>query len=211
MKRLIGTPVPLVRPRLLLRRAVNLMITICHFMYWRPRFAAFGFRSSLGRCRMLTNPKAIHIGRKVHIRSGARLEVVGPDNGKARLFIGDGASAQYDFHCAAACSVTIGEKVLIAGRVYITDHDHKFDDPELCAAECGRLYAAPVVVGQGAWLCEGCVILKGVTIGERAVVAANAVVTHDVEPWTIVGGVPARVIGRVSHVSHKNVAMVLGP
>lgn len=52
-----------------------------------------------------------------------------------------------------------------------------------------------------AWLGEGCVILKGVKVGERAVVGANAVVTKDVLPFTVVGGVPARVIRDIDECS----------
>jgi acetyltransferase-like isoleucine patch superfamily enzyme len=51
-----------------------------------------------------------------------------------------------------------------------------------------------VVIGDGAWLGEGCVILKGVKVGQRAVIGANAVVTKDVPSFAIVGGIPARVI-----------------
>lgn len=50
-----------------------------------------------------------------------------------------------------------------------------------------------MVIEDGAWLGEGCAILKGVTVGQRAVVGANAVVTRDVAPFTVVGCVPARV------------------
>lgn len=168
-----------------------------NYLWWRPRFGAFGFRSRLGRVRLLTGPRRIHIGKRVSIRSGARLEAVGEDTGEARIVIGDGSSAQFDFHCGAAKSVVIGKDVLIAGRVYITDHDHACDDPALPVSKCTKLVTEPVVIGDGAWLGEGCVILKGVKVGERAVVGANAVVTHDVEPWTVVGGVPAKFIKRL--------------
>jgi len=144
---------------------------------------------------MLTNPRAISIGKKVLIRKGARLEAVGePDGGRPKITIGEGTAIQFYFHCGAAESVTIGKNVLISGRVYITDHDHVFDDPELPARNCSKLKSAPVVIEDGVWLGEGCVILKGVTVAERAVVGANAVVTKDVPPFTVVGGVPARVI-----------------
>ncbi len=52
-----------------------------------------------------------------------------------------------------------------------------------------------VVIGEYAWLCSRCIILPGVSIGKGAVVASGAVVTKDVEPYTIVGGVPAKKIG----------------
>jgi len=167
-------------------------------MYWRFRFGSFGFGSRVDRCRLLTNPRGIHICRRVFIRGGARLEAFGQGSGDGPILrIGDRTSAQFDLHCGAALSVTIGNDVLIAGRVYITDHDHRFDREERSPGQAGELLCKPVAIRDGAWLGEGCVILKGVTVGERAVVGANAVVTHDVPPWTVVGGVPARVIRRL--------------
>jgi len=151
---------------------------------------------------MLTNPRAISIGKKVLIRKGARLEAVGePDGGRPKITIGEGTVIQFYFHCGAAKSVTIGKNVLISGRVFVTDHDHVFDDHQLPARKCHELKSAPVVIEDGAWLGEGCVILKGVTVGERAVVGANAVVTKDVPPFTVVGGVPARIIHNIDECS----------
>jgi len=68
--------------------------------------------------------------KKVLIRKGARLETVDHCDGtKPKLIIGDNTSIHFYFHCGAAESVTIGNDVLIAGRVYITHHDHVFDEP----------------------------------------------------------------------------------
>lgn len=182
----------------LLRRSINLVTAGANYVWRRPRFGRFGWRSRLGRCDLLTNPRAIHIGKKVEIRKGARLEAVGPwDGSRPKLVIGDGTIIHFYFHCGAAESITIGRDVLIAGRVYITDHDHVFDDPDVPARRCKQLSIAPVVIEDGAWLGEGCVILKGVRVGRRAVVGANAVVTKDVPPFTIVGGVPARTIKEI--------------
>ena len=177
------------------KRCLNLITALWHYARWCWRFHSFGWRSRLGRCDMLTRPAAIHIGRKVLIRKGARLEVVGDWDGQApKLTIGDGSAIQFYFHCGAAESVVIGKNVLIAGRVYITDHDHSFDDPKTSARKDHRLISKPVVIEDEAWLGEGCAILKGVTIGRRAVVGANAVVTRDVPAFSVVGGVPAKVL-----------------
>ncbi|MCU0914609.1 MAG: acyltransferase [Planctomycetes bacterium] len=175
------------------------MGAIWHYLRWRWRFHSFGWRSRLGRCDLLTNPRAIAIGRRVLIRKGARLEAIGPSaNGTPKLIIGDGTSIQFYFHCGAAGRVTIGRNVLMGGRVYITDHDHSYAEPQMSARESPRLTIAPVEIGDGAFLGEGCVILKGVRVGKRAVVAANAVVTRDVPDFTVVAGVPARVVKSVS-------------
>jgi acetyltransferase-like isoleucine patch superfamily enzyme len=180
------------------RRLMNLVTAFWHYVYWGRRFHSFGWRSYLGRCDMLTNPQAIAIGRSVLIRKGARLEAVGSDlSDGPKLIIGDGTAIQFYFHCGAAGRVTIGRNVLIGGRVYITDHDHSYDEPDLSAQESPRLKVAPVEIGDGAFLGEGCVILKGVRVGKRAVVAANAVVTRDVPDFSVAAGVPARVIKSV--------------
>lgn len=180
---------------MLLRRLSNLTIAVWNYVRWRGRFHSFGWRSRLGRCDMLTNPRAISIGRNVLIRKGARLEAVGPDTaGGPRLIIGDGTAIQFYFHCGAAAGVKIGRNVLMGGRVYITDHDHCFDDGDLSARESPRLTVAPVEICDGAFLGEGCAILKGVRVGKRAVVAANAVVTRDVPDFAVVAGVPAKII-----------------
>ena len=180
---------------MLFYRITNLMTAAFHYSRWFWRFYSFGWRSRLGCPDMLTNPKAISIGNKVLIGKGARLEAVGQWDGKApKITIGDGTAIQLYFHCGAAESVIIGENVLISGRVYISDHNHRFDHPDLPPSRCQELITAPVVIEDGAWLGEGCVVLKGVTIGHRAVVGANAVVTKDVPAYTVVAGVPARII-----------------
>ena len=63
---------------------------------------------------------------------------------------------------------------------------HVVDDPGFAAV------FEPIVVGDRAWIALGATVLGGVTIGEGAIVAAGAVVTHDVEPYAVVGGVQAR-------------------
>jgi acetyltransferase-like isoleucine patch superfamily enzyme len=171
---------------------------LLHYIRWSRKFHAFGWGSHIVNPDSLHKTEAISIGRSVMIGKGARIEAVGKwDRKEPKIVIGDGTSIQGYFHCGAAASVRIGRDVLIAGRVYISDHDHVYDDAQLPPARIRALTTKPVVIGDGTWLGEGCVILKGVTIGERAVVGANAVVICDVLPLTVVGGVPARLIQRV--------------
>jgi len=179
-------------------RSCNFCAVVINQLRWRWRFYKFGWRSHLGKCDTLVNPRYISIGRQVNICKRARLEVVDVEKGnRPVLTIGDGTYIHSYFHCGAAEKVTIGKNVLIAGRVYISDHDHKYDDSELPMGWKGKLITKPVTIEDEVWLGEGCAVLKGVTIGKRAVVGANAVVTKDVPPYTVVAGVPARVIRKI--------------
>lgn len=89
--------------------------------------------------------------------------------------------------------ITIGERVHISFSVKILTLQHDLDDPEY------KAIGGPVVIGNRVCLNTNAIVLPGVTIGEGAVVAAGAVVTKDVEPYAIVGGVPAKLLRWRSH------------
>jgi acetyltransferase-like isoleucine patch superfamily enzyme len=84
--------------------------------------------------------------------------------------------------------LTIGKNVNLSSEVMIWTAQHDYRDPEF-----GTMFK-PAEINDYAWLGPRCIILPGVTVGEGAVVAAGAVVTKDVEPYTVVGGVPAQKI-----------------
>ncbi len=88
--------------------------------------------------------------------------------------------------------VTIGDGCQIGHNVVFATLNHGLQ-PE----ERGITYPAPIVLGKNVWVGSNSTILQGVTIGDNAVIAAGAVVTKDVEPGTIVGGVPARFIKKI--------------
>ncbi|HZZ74648.1 MAG TPA: DapH/DapD/GlmU-related protein [Puia sp.] len=85
--------------------------------------------------------------------------------------------------------ITIEDNVQIGPRVNLVTENHSLDP-----AERDSLLLNPVIIKRNAWIGAAATILPGVTIGENAVVAAGAVVTKDVAPNTIVGGVPAKFI-----------------
>ena len=119
-----------------------------------------------------------------NLRYGAYVEIV---NG-GKLTIGQGA-CNVGLTIMCAKEVTIGNGVRIGRNVSIRD----WNGPHVIINEHYRNHA-PVHICDHVWLCTGCSIMPGVTIGEGAVVAANATVTKDVPPHSLVGGSPAKVL-----------------
>jgi len=93
----------------------------------------------------------------------------------------------------ASGGLTIGCRVLVAAHAVITTRGH----PE-ALPRWGHVVDAPVAIEDDVWIGAGAIVLPGVTVGEGAIVAAGAVVTRDVPPRTIVGGVPAERIRDVT-------------
>ena len=124
-------------------------------------------------------------GNKVYnLRYGAYIEIV---NG-GKLTIGQGA-CNVGLTIMCATEITIGNGVRIGRNVSIRD----WNGPHVIINDTYRNHA-PVHIGDHCWLCSGCTIMPGVTIGEGSVIAANATVTKDVPPYSLVGGSPAKVL-----------------
>lgn len=125
---------------------------------------------------------AVGLGQYIHTAGRPR-----PDRPGIRI----GARSVINRGCCldGRGGLTIGDDVSISPGVWLLTDQHDMNDPDFPEV------LAPVVVGDYAWLGSRAMVLPGVTIGEGAVVAAGAVVTRDVAPYTVVGGVPARPIG----------------
>lgn len=156
-------------------------------VFYRPRFSPCGKLLRVGRgVRILKKDGTIAIGDKVQLHRGVKLSCYGA-HGKAQLTIGGGTAIgdRTEIHCGER--VQIGRDCNISWDCCIMDRDyHKLDSEE----EVVR----PVTIGDRCWIGCNSLILKGVTLGEGAVVAAGSVVTKDVPARTLVGGNPARVI-----------------
>jgi acetyltransferase-like isoleucine patch superfamily enzyme len=117
--------------------------------------------------------------------------------GAARIRIGSGSFLNLGVMVAALERVEIGDHCMFANGCFITDADHRFDDPLRPVPWQGFTTKGPTRIGDNVWCGANVVITSGVTIGERCVIGANSVVTHDVPAFSVVAGVPARVIGQV--------------
>ncbi|MCS3767084.1 acetyltransferase-like isoleucine patch superfamily enzyme [Aeromonas hydrophila] len=141
--------------------------------------------------------KFLKIGRGFTTGRYCRLEAHGPE-GK-NIIIGERCQINDSVHIAAADSIVIGDDVLIASRVFITDLNHgnysgeEHSHPDSISRE-RTLHTKPVVIGSNVWLGEGVVVLPGVTIGKSSIIGANSVVSRDIPANSIAVGNPARVI-----------------
>lgn len=148
--------------------------TIRLFLYRNLFRVRIGKDSSIHWRAEFNQPAGVSIGRNTIIGNDAFLD------GRMPHFLA--WRKQHGF------PITIGNNVSIAGEVRIYTMEHDIDSPDF--AEVG----APVVIEDYAVLGTRVTILPGVTIGKGAVVASGAVVTKDVDPYTVVGGVPATFI-----------------
>lgn len=104
----------------------------------------------------------------------------------AYSFIGPGASIYPKVH--------IGKLTMLAGGVTIVGGDHNYRKPGVPIVFSGRDKLEPTYIGDDVWIGTHSIIMTGVKIGDGAIVAAGSVVTKNVEPYSIVGGVPAKFI-----------------
>lgn len=162
-------------------------------------FASFGLGSWIVEPATVLARHRIHVGSGVTINAGSWLSVVEEHGGRRYapvLRVGDGTQLGHDLVIACIGEVTIGREVLASDRVFIGDTYHDFRDPDTAILHQPLADPRPVRIGDGAFLGVNAVVLPGVTIGDRAYVAAGAVVTADVPANTVVAGNPARVIRR---------------
>jgi acetyltransferase-like isoleucine patch superfamily enzyme len=138
---------------------------------YKRRFAAFGTGSSYDpTTSTIGDLENFHIGRNVFI-------------GPHAILSADGVS------------VTIGDDTIIGPGLCIMAGDHEFRSAGISFRDSRRGRNEPVVIRRNVWIGARVTILKGVTIGDAAVIGAGAVVTSDIPPYAIALGVPARVVG----------------
>ena len=128
------------------------------------------------------------LGRWVHLGDGTSLRCH-----EGTLEIGDKVVFGRNNVVNAYLDVSIGATSIVADMVYVTDFDHVFADADTPIKDQG-IVKAPVRIGADVWLGTKVSVVRGTRIGDGSVVAANAVVTRDLPPYSIAAGVPARVI-----------------
>jgi len=122
--------------------------------------------------------------------------ITAPD--RARVHIGSGTFVNLGVMVAAMELVEIGDHCMFANGCFVTDADHRFDDPGRPVTWQGFTTRGPTRIGDNVWCGANVVVTSGVTIGERSVIGANSVVTADIPPFSVAVGAPARVIRTIT-------------
>lgn len=135
----------------------------------------------------------LQLGEGAHLEPGVWL------TGGGRIEIGAGTFLNRNVMVAAVDEVAIGEHCMFANGCFVTDGNHRFDDPEKPVPWQGFDSKGPTRIGDNVWCGANVVITSGVTVGRRSVIGANSVVTTDIPDLSIAAGAPARVLRAVTY------------
>ena len=148
-----------------------------------PSIVILGPADIEGTCRL-------NLGRNLMLYPGLYFET----RGSAVIEIGDDVVISRGTHLVAHSGIKIGAGSMIGEYSSIRDGNHR-RDASGAIRDTGH-DSAPISIGKFVWIGRGVMILPGVTIGDRATVGANAVVTRDVPAGVLVAGVPAKIISK---------------
>ncbi len=146
---------------------------------------------------LIRGAERIAVGSDVFIDHRAYLSA-GTVNAR-RGYISMGNNVEIGPYCVlwGGGGIEIGDNVHLGAHVHLTSQQGRFENVD-CPEDAGRLRidCAPIYIGDEVLIYSGAIVVPGVKIGRRAIVAAGAVVTHDVPPDSIAAGVPARIVSR---------------
>ena len=156
----------------------------------------YGSRIQMAKINSLTGRIEIDLFSDAKCRIGNFLMTAGPFyikcTDKAEITIGDNCFFNHNCSLTAAENIVIGNQCMFANNFVVVDHDHDRKDGKILE----ELVSAPVKIGNNVWCGANVTVLKGVTIGDGAVIAAGSVVNRDVAAYSVVAGVPARKISK---------------
>jgi acetyltransferase-like isoleucine patch superfamily enzyme len=119
--------------------------------------------------------------------------------GSARIRIGAGSFLNVGVMVAALELVEIGDHCMLANGCFVTDGNHRFDDPDRPVPWQGFTSKGPTRIGDNVWCGVNVVVASGVSIGERSVIGANSVVTSDIPSFSVAAGAPARLLRTIEY------------
>jgi acetyltransferase-like isoleucine patch superfamily enzyme len=170
------------------------------FVFYNAKIIRFPFR--------IRGKRLIKVGEGFTTGFNCRIDAYTKSNKKLVIDIGKNVQINDNVHIGAVESIIIGDNVLIASKVFITDHNHgnysgdKQDSPNSIPQE-RPIHSKSVNIENNVWLGEFVSVLPGVTIGEGTIIGAMSVVNKNIPPFSIAVGSPARVIKKFNFDTNK--------
>ena len=159
------------------------------------RFASFGRNVYVFEGVEFYTPELIELGDDTIIQRHSYLAARAsePAGSGSRLVVGNGSNIGPRNHIFAHTRIEIGNKVLTAPNVFISDCTHEFTDPDTAILDQETRLVAPTKVGDHSWIGHGSAVI-GCQVGRHCVVGSNSVVLSDLPDYSVAVGSPARVI-----------------
>lgn len=155
---------------------------------------------------IVTNQRYIHIGKKLKIKQGYRIECYPTFSYqvlKPQLVIGDNVIVNYGFTAFVANKISIGSNCILAANVTLISENHGMDPESTQPYHAQPLTTGPITIGEGCWLGQNVSVLPNVTIGRKCIISTSSVVTRDIPDFCIAAGVPARIIKKFNFNTHR--------
>ncbi len=159
--------------------------------YFNLRVNKFFCNNVLETGLRIEYPKNLELGSGSYF--GFDCKIYSSEFSKVKIGSGCEFNSNVMINARGRGSIFIGNNVLIGPNVVLRSSDHSFVSLSEKISEQG-MEDGYIIVKDNVWIGSNCVILKNITIGEGSIVAAGAVVTKDIEPYSLVGGVPAKII-----------------
>ena len=168
------------------------------YKFFNNKINMNGFKYFIGKkSRLISKNGNISMNDKVWISSYCKIEA---DGGKIELgyntFINDKT------YIVSKERIYIGEDCLIGPGVCIYDHDHIYSDKNVAICKQG-FKSQSIYIENDVWIGANSVITKGVRIGKHSIIGANSVITKDVQPYSLVGCNPAKLIRNINEIDKK--------
>ena len=181
-------------------KMINVLLRIyrifCKKLVWYMHKSSFKY---LSPSAVIISPfridgsDGITINDQTYFQRGIWLYCCGVDAIKATLSVGKGCVFGYNNHITCVREVSIGDFVLTANNVYISDNLHEYVDITKPIIQQPVRFKRAVYIGSGAWIGENVSII-GASVGRNSVIGANSVVTRDIPDYCVAVGAPAKVI-----------------
>lgn len=179
-----------------IHRITNRLIVHLYSLAARLRIRQVGSHTFFRPPCHIIGGQAIEIGSYTEFADGVRLATWN----EGRLSIGNSCAIGHNSFITASNEIRIGNNVLFGGNVLVSDNSHGRCTPdELDIPPIKRevFSKGPVVIDDNAWIGQNACILANVHVGKGAIIGANSVVTHDVPPYCVAVGSPAKVIQKL--------------